>query len=241
MDRTEEVIDKIFQDLRSLTLPKFEAERLMGVLHRALGGYLEKECATNEFIFDSQIQTLAYYGCPQLIIDELASKKPKVLSRANKMIFEADSVHFLPVIPVDKLDFTVQLKMLRIGEDIIEESHSYDSPHPMILGGKLGYIFNVNAGMRIRDMGYEDIQHSFKRRGRRGLNIFEVLSLCLHTGLLSRDFFNHVYAFGSPTYKDLIPSLDLGRVLMRGYYVRLWTDRFDGPEQKFSFVASCDK
>ncbi len=160
-----------------------------------------------EKLFDTQIATLKDRGTPEPILNMLANQRGTVISKASEMTFEEGRIPFLPVIPRLYLSIYSQMAMMRKGDKI---GHTYLKPSDITdvveTPAEPYYIFDVENGEALRGKAPQNAEKEIKKQGRRGLTEVEVISLGVHTDVLSR---HYVDAVGSRCDSDGVPSLYL--------------------------------
>jgi len=145
-------------------------------------------------LFDSQIITLKNKGVPTRIVNMLERQRDAVIKKASEMTFKAGHISFLPVISRTDLTIKTQMKMIVTGgrkgyaglthliTDVIKTP---DKPY---------YIYDVEDGKATLGKSSRDAMKLIKNVGRHALTVVEIISLSLHTNVLSRHF---VHATGS--------------------------------------------
>jgi len=156
-------------------------------------------------IFDEQIDRLDDRGCPEFIIDRLCSMKFKVVDRACNMSIRRGNIPFLPVIPDSWLSYARQMEMVTkdgaTGTILLDTSNieNWDTvpPEPY-------YIFDVNDGWEFKGTVPSMAEVLIKKNLREPLFTEELISLCIHSNVLSR---HNVDALRSRVGKSGVPSI----------------------------------
>jgi len=160
-----------------------------------------------ENLFDTQIATLKERGVPEQIVEMCQNQRSSVLAKASETAFKEGRIPFLPVIPRDFLSIYSQMVLVKIGGKtgvnylkpslVTNVVKTPDEPY---------YIFDIEDGEAMLDKAPKDAKKFIKKQGRRGLIEVEVISLCVHTNVLSRHF---VDATGSRCRRGRVPCLGL--------------------------------
>jgi len=160
-----------------------------------------------ERLFDTQIATLNDRGVPPPIVETLQVQRDQVIVKAFEMSFENGRVPFLPVIPRTYLSIYSQMPMVRNGN---EAGRTYLNPTTItdvVTAPKDPYyIYDVEDGEVMRDKTPKDAEKLIKKQGRLDLTEVEVISLGVHTDVLSK---HHVKAVGSRCGSVRVPILYL--------------------------------
>lgn len=144
-------------------------------------------------LFDGQIRKLEKLGFNPMITDAFIAEKENVLNKAMKVLVNKEALSgevagdypFVPVISYDfcsVFDFASRIDC-RVG---------FNPLHPIAISeivpfGGLYYIFSVST-KRIHDILSPLTMHALaKKSSQKCLNIFELLSFCLQTGIHRED------------------------------------------------------
>ena len=160
-----------------------------------------------EKLFDTQIATLKDRGVLPPIVEMLQEQRDQVIAKAAEMSFENGRVPFLPVIPRTYLSIYSQTPMVRNGN---KAGRTYLKPTAitdvMTAPEDSYYIYDVEDGEAMRDKAPRDAEKLIKKQSRLGLTEVEVISLGVHTDVLSK---HYVDAVGSRCGSDGVPDLCL--------------------------------
>ncbi len=161
-----------------------------------------------EKLFESQLKTLLDRGCPEAIVEIFKNQRDDVLAKASEMTFAEGHIPFLPVIPRIYRTIYDQMPMVRNGGKI---GYTYFDPNEIIdvveYSNKPYYIFDVENGNVMLGESPEKAEKLIKGEGRRCLTEVEVISLGVHTDVLSH---HYVDATGSRSESgDKVPGLYL--------------------------------
>ena len=167
-------------------------------------------------LFDSQIQTLKSRNAPKQIMAVLESQRETVVARALGMYVKNGHIPFLPVIPKDILSTDTQMRMVKNGKKTGRKINHYD--HRVVTTdafetpGRPYYIFDVEDGTATLGKSPVDAQKLIYKRERRGLTEVEIISLAVHTDVLTRHYLwavdSRADEFADET-QDGVPSLDI--------------------------------
>lgn len=174
-----------------------------------------------EQLFDTQIATLKDRGVPVPIVNMLQNQRDQVITKASEMSFENGRVPFLPIIPRTYLSIYSQMLMVKNGDKkghtclnptLITDTDMVDAPKDPY------YIYDIEDGKVMRGKTPRDAENLIEKQERLGLTEVEVISLGVHTNVLSR---HNVDAVGSRyDSDDSVPYLYLngdGPILSYGY------------------------
>lgn len=171
------------------------------------GGNNDEWVRLNELLdlFDKQIECLEDRWCPEFIIDKLYSMKFKVVDKASSITIRRGNISFLPVIPNSWLSYARQMEMVikdgATGTILLDTSNieNWDTvpPEPY-------YIFDVNDGWEFKGMLPSVAEMFIKRNSKEPLFTEELISLCIHSNVLSR---HNVDALRSRVGKSGVPSI----------------------------------
>lgn len=179
-------------------------------------------------LFNNQIQTLKDRGCPEAIVNMLSEQRDSVVEKAKKMVFKEGRVPFLPVIPRIYLSIYTQMAMVKNGS---KSGYAYLDAADIsdvveVASKKPYYIFDVEDGTEFLGHSPRNAEKAIKTQdNRRCLTDVEVISLGIHTDVLSR---HYVDATGSRCRSDFVPYLFLfgGKPVLDwnylGYDVSKW-------------------
>lgn len=144
-------------------------------------------------LFDGQIATLKDRGVPAPIVEMLQNQHDQVIAKAREMSFENGHVPFLPVIPRAYLSIYSQMPMVKSGDKagytflkptaITDVATTPEDPY---------YIYDVENGESMRGKATQDAEKLIKKQNRLGLTEVEVISLGVHTDVLSRHYVDAV-------------------------------------------------
>lgn len=205
----EQVVGKLVEVLREV--PPDERDEMVVKAKNQLEEE-EKESKVKkedlEKLFDTQIQTLKDRGCPTVIIDMLREQRDDVLEKASEITFAKGHIAFLPVIPRTFLSIYTQMQMVKNGD---KTGYTYLKPYEITDVVETPkdpyYIFDVEDGEAMLGKAPQDAEKAITQQNWRGLTEVEVISLGIHTDVLSR---HYVDAVGSRYRSDGVPSLWLG-------------------------------
>lgn len=169
-----------------------------------------------EKLFDSQIATLNNRDCPEAIVEMFQNRRGEIVARASEMIFGEGCVPFIPVIPRNYHTIYGQMPMVRWpaasrgegggrkkGYTLLDPTEIIDVVETRNLY-YIYYISDVEDGTVMLGKTPRDAEMFNEKNGRSGLTDVEVISLCLHTNVLSR---HYVDAIGSRCRSGGVPSL----------------------------------
>ncbi len=158
-------------------------------------------------LFDEQMEKLRSLNCPWAILSSLQLQKERVLSSMTKVNVQEGNVAFLPVIPRSYLGVygLVQLVVFAgsVGYTHIELAEISDvvrSPN------RPYFIFNVEDGYVFLGKSSKEAGILIEESARSGLTIAEIISVAIHTDVLSR---HNIDAVGSRCGTNCVPSLYL--------------------------------
>ncbi|MDO8443632.1 MAG: hypothetical protein Q7S78_01415 [Candidatus Azambacteria bacterium] len=156
--------------------------------------------------FSAQIFALKRHDCPKMIVRTLEKKRPQVIARAGGMIPSGSKrVSFLPIIPSNRLSVREQLSMVKNGN--IPGCTRLDTAYITnleLVPEEEYFIFSIEDGTKT--LGWTPIfgEKVFKAQpNRRGLSVPEIISLCRHTDVISRQNIDAILS----KLKDKVPFL----------------------------------
>lgn len=165
-----------------------------------------------EKMFYNQIRTLKQRGCPPEMLEKLKNQRYEVIEKARTMKFRDGHIPFLPVMPKTYLSVFTQMPMVRyknkVGYAYLD--HSIFT-NPVKTPAKPYYIFDVEDGRGMLGKTPEDAKKLIKNQRRRGLTEVEVISLGIHTDVLSRHSVNVIGSCDNLLSNTMIPLLLVGR------------------------------
>jgi len=143
-------------------------------------------------LFDSQVQRLEERGVGQSVLDSLSKRRESVLAKVAGMVFRKARVPFLPVIPLQILDMFVQTKMVfhkgkdgRAAAGLVHE-HGVPAFKDRVLAPEQPYyILDVEDGAALLDKSPQKAETIVQEQKRSCLIVPEIISLCIHTHVLS--------------------------------------------------------
>ncbi|MBI4215401.1 MAG: hypothetical protein HY602_01605 [Parcubacteria group bacterium] len=160
-----------------------------------------------EKVFDTQIQTLEELGVPTNITATLACQRDAVIAAALKKNLATTKLPFVPVFPFPSLEGPFQLSMVKYNDlrghtglnlEFMEDSvPTPKNPY---------YIFNVEDGGDLLDKPVRQAEEMIVQKGRRCLNVAEVMAVALHSNVLER---HSMYAALSRYNNVRVPILRL--------------------------------
>jgi hypothetical protein len=170
-----------------------------------------------EKLFDSQIKTLEERVGPGGVLRELRTYKRDVCLKASQMSIPEGHIPFIPVVlQYSIFDFLMPMvwngnkkgKTNWIRKEDIRNIvfDSYEDKTPYV--GHPYYIFDVEDGKALRGQSPSIAEYVIAQNQRSPLTVTEIISLCIHSDVLSRHF---VYAIGSNCGRwYIIPEIHLG-------------------------------
>jgi len=156
----------------------------------ATEGNAEAKQAEYSELFESYIDRLTMEGVPPRIVGMLSHQKAVVIKKALEMTIRDGYIAFLPVIPRSHL--TVNTQMAMVEKD---GNKGFNYLNPNLISNKVKtwnkpyWIFNVEDGEATRNKSPQDAEKFLEDSGRSPLTVAEVISLALHTRVLTRHFF----------------------------------------------------
>ncbi len=194
----------LFQGYKLETVQKAFKEAIKQVYPEIVTGPLVE-------LFDTQIGTLAVYGCPQSIIDVLVSKKSEVITKAMEMDIPDGHIPFIPVIPRTEVNLDNLMKMIHndnnIGSNFLDQSqisNVVDVPEGPY------FIYDIEDGKDMLGRSPKKAEKLIKEQNRSCLTVDESIALCIHTSVLSK---HCIDCTGSPfRHSDHVPRLFLDDV-----------------------------
>lgn len=156
-------------------------------------------------IIGSQIKTLRERGCSENVLDELRQVAESAIKKAVTMVFKEGRIPVLAVIPKNIISISDQMKMVRNGEEV-GSNYLYETTDVIQTLAEPYYIFDVEDGVGVLGKSVFDCEEIVVNQGRRFMTDVEVISLGIHTNVLSK---HYVYAGGSRYKSFLAPHLYL--------------------------------
>lgn len=140
-------------------------------------------------LFDSQMQTLKFRGCPQAILKEFQKKKSEVLNKVIDMEIPKEHIPFIPVIPRSYLGVYGLIAMVNNNE---KGGYTYLNPNEItdnIETPKDPYfIYDVEEGKEILGESVKNAEKLIKKQNRFCLIVDEGIAVCVHTNVLSKHY-----------------------------------------------------
>lgn len=218
------------------------SEHIREVLSQAENRVLNNRCRAKkedlEMLFRIQLGQLAQRSCPIRILNKLEKMQDEVVSRALGTTLRENKVPFLPVIPLNYLNLSKQMLMVRrmrgdtpyLGyiDRRIQEEYLHDEGGPSEKPYYIVYIEdgtlekgNTISSLIIRNFRINDPSP----QERVMLGICEGISLCIHTNVLSR----HAVLLGKTNYMS---EYHVEITVCGGRYPELTAHYMDAPSSK---------
>ena len=160
-----------------------------------------------EQLFDTQIATLNDRSVPMQIVEMFHEQRDQVIAKASEMSFENGRMPFLPIIPRTYLSIYSQMPMVKSGGNA---GYTYLKPTAITdvvtAPEDPYYIYDIEDGEAMRGKTPQDAEKLIRKQGRFGLTEVEVISLGVHTDVLSK---HYVDAVGFRYFSDRVPDLYL--------------------------------
>lgn len=157
-----------------------------------------------ENLFDNQIQRLKKLGMDKVIVKMLEKQRSSVIAMALKMDLKHGHIPFLPVIPKTYLSIFTQVQMVSMvsyEKEATKDAARRNLLFPSLLTDVVEtpkdpyYIFDVEDGQETLGQIPQRVGEKLsEQKVRRGLTETEIISVAVHTDVLSR---HYLFGIGS--------------------------------------------
>jgi len=140
-------------------------------------------------LFDIQIETLKFRGCPKVILEMFQEKRDGVLSKVSGMEIPEGNIPFVPVIPRSYMGIYALLPMVRNKDKM---GYTYLDPNEITdkvkVPQKPYFIYDVENGNNMLGKSPEATEKLIKKQERSCLITEEGIALCTHTDVLLKHY-----------------------------------------------------